>query len=134
MEVVDVIRVVELTQLLFSGSFSVKNAHGLRQMKILNEAVCHFDAFGFHRMVLAEDVLGDLFVINVGHWLHVHFPYNIYITQYNQFVFILRFLSMSINNNEHGIKSVDTIYNYLPIYFVSFYGVVFGVFDVQVFA
>lgn len=107
----------------------MKNAHRLRKMEILDETVRHFDALGFHRMVLTENVFRYLLVIDVCYWLHVDFLINIYMREFPKLPFIL---TMSINNRHHG--SINTRHNQLPIYFLSFYGVMFCILDVHVLA
>lgn len=47
----------------------MKNAHRLSKIKVFDQAVRHFNSLGLHRMILAEYILGDLFVINVGYML-----------------------------------------------------------------
>lgn len=50
--------------------FTLKHVEVGRELIGLDEAVDHFDSFGFHGMLFAEVVMGDCFVINVSRFAH----------------------------------------------------------------
>ena len=53
-----------------SGLFALKHVEVGGEFIGLNEAVDHFDSFGFHGMLFAEVVVSDCFVIYVGRFSH----------------------------------------------------------------
>jgi hypothetical protein len=70
LQVLDVEGVVEGGDFLGSGFFGVVHFELRREGVVVDEAVHHFHAFGFHGVLLAQLVLRDVFVIEVAHFSH----------------------------------------------------------------
>lgn len=69
-KVVYIIGMVELTDLFPRRRLTMENSHLPGKLIVLDETMGHFDSFGFHGVIFTEDVFGDLFVVDVGNWVH----------------------------------------------------------------
>lgn len=63
-------RVVERPNFLRGGFSAVEHAELRGEVVVIDETMNHLHAFGFHGMLLAEFVLGDIFVVEVAHLTH----------------------------------------------------------------
>lgn len=50
--------------------FAMEYSHFPGELIILNETMSHFDSLRLHRMIFTEDVLSDLFVVDICDWVH----------------------------------------------------------------
>lgn len=66
-------RVVKGAHFFGRGLFGVVHFEVRGEAVVIDEAVDHFHAFGFHGMFLAEFVLGDVFVVEVANFAHLQF-------------------------------------------------------------
>lgn len=62
----------------FGGLFALKHCEVLTEIIALNEGMSHFNAFGFHGMLLTEVVVGYRVIIEVAHFPHLNAFTNLY--------------------------------------------------------
>jgi len=74
-KVLDVERMMEVFELLRCCRFSMKNFELWREVIVGDKRMHHFCPFGLHRVLFAELILGDIFIVEVTHSVH---PINYY--------------------------------------------------------
>ena len=73
LEIVDVIGIMKQIELVFGGFFRLEHGEVVTQVVVLDEGVCHLDAFGLHGMLLAEVIIGNRIVVEVTHLTHAKY-------------------------------------------------------------